>query len=490
MAEAPNAFLDFIARYGPAAGEEGPIRMATEVFGAKLDPWQERVLRAYGKGERRISIRACHGPGKTYIAAIITWHHILCRFPQKAVATAPSRAQLEDALVSEIVGMAGHLPGPLRDLVDITNNRIELKAAPEESFFSARTARAESPEALQGVHSQHVLLIADEASGVPEKIFEAAAGSMSGHHACTLLLGNPVRGSGFFFDTHHKLKDMWFTVHVSAFDSSRVTEDFCLDIERRYGKESNAYRIRVLGEFPLSDDDTVIPLHLVESARHRDLVIRPNLREVWGLDIARSGRDLNALVRRSSMAVNPDMMAWHSDDLMKTAGRVKAKYDETPPSDRPELILIDVIGLGAGVVDRLRELKLPVRGINVSESAAMSERFLNLRSELWDQAREWLAGKNVALPRCDGGCHRDCLHERLAGELVQPLKEFNSAGKMQVEGKKDMRKRGIPSPNLADAFCLTFASSQATLLSSTRDVKGWGSPVGWDEPIRRPSSRV
>ena len=162
----PNALEQFALRFGPKAGAEGPALMVREVFGAEPDPWQEEVLRAYGSGKRRISIRACHGPGKTCVAAWIFWNQILTRFPQKTVATAPSRGQLEDALVSEILMWYSKLPQPLQDLVECKKNRIELRAAPDESFFSARTARVENPEALQGVHSVHVLLIADEASGV------------------------------------------------------------------------------------------------------------------------------------------------------------------------------------------------------------------------------------------------------------------------------------------------------------------------------------
>lgn len=485
-----SALLEFIERYGPPAGEEGPVLFAQEVFGAKLDPWQERVLRAYGRGERRISIRACHGPGKTWVAAIIVWHMLLCKFPQKTVATAPSKGQLEDALVAEIVSMHGRLPGPLQELFEVKQNRIELREAPKDSFFSARTSREEKPEALAGVHSDHVLLIADEASGVPEKIFESAAGSMSSDHATTLLLGNPVRGSGFFYDTHHKLADMWFTVHVSAHDSSRVTDDFVNDIARRYGERSNAFRIRVLGEFPLADDDTVIPLELVVGAKERDIVTRAGAREFWGLDIARFGSDKTALVRRTAREILPQIDIWHGLDNMQVAGRVKAFYDDTPEHLRPEVILIDSIGNGSGVVDRLRELNLPVRGVNVSESAALGDKYLNLRAELWFAAKEWFAGRDVKLPVCEGGCDKDCPHNQLATELTSVRFEYTSSGKIKIESKDDMKKRGLESPNVADAAILTFASDPSILLSSSRDLKGWGQGVSWNEPLRRQLSRV
>lgn len=487
--EQQNPLLEFMDRYGPPAGEEGPVLFAEEVFGADLDPWQERVLRAYGRGERRISIRACHGPGKTFIAAVIVWHMLTCKFPQKTVATAPSRGQLEDALVAEIISLYGKLPEPLQELFEVKSNRIELRMAPKDSFFSARTSREEKPEALAGVHSDHVLLIADEASGVPEKIFESAAGSMSSEHATTLLLGNPVRSSGFFYDTHHKLADMWFTVHVSAFDSSRVTDDFITDIARRYGENSNAYRIRVLGEFPLADDDTVIPLGLIVAARQRDIVSPKRAKRIWGIDVARFGNDKNALCERTHREIT-ELEEWGGVDLMATANRVKAKWDDTPVDLRPEVILIDSIGLGGGVVDRLRELGLPVRGVNVSESSALKDKYLNLRAELWFAMRDWLDGKDVKLPRCPDGCHRDCIHETLERELATPKYHYTTAGKIQVESKKDMKARGIESPNVAEAAILTFASEQSILSSSTRELRGWGAGVSWNEPLTRNLPRV
>lgn len=484
-----NALLEFVTRYGPPAGEEGPVLFCREVFGIVPDPWQERVLRAYGRGERRISIRACHGPGKTLTAAVIIWHQMLCRFPQNTVATAPSRAQLESALVKEVNVLFTRLPKPLQQLFEVKKNRVEHRAAKDECFFEARTAREEKPEALQGVHCEAgwVLLIADEASGVPEKIFEAAAGSMSGHRVTTLLLSNPVRTSGLFFDTHNKLSDMWFTVHVGASDSPRVTDDFVLDIARRYGEDSNAYRVRVLGEFPKSDDDTIIPYEFVVSARDRDIVVPDDIPTIWGLDVARFGDDRNALVKRSRVAVMPDIQVWGGVDLMQTAGKVKREWDETPPRERPSEILIDVIGLGAGVVDRLRELGLPVRGINVAEQAAFSEKYRNLRSELWFNAREWLSTRDHVLPRCPNGCPQRCPHEDLAAELVRPRYQVTSSGKLMAEPKSDMKKRGFKSPNVADAFVLTFASEPAGLIHGSSE-KGWN--TNWNEPIHRRLSIV
>jgi phage terminase large subunit len=481
-----SALHEFVIAYGPEKGEYGPVLFAQEVFGVTLDPWQESLLRAYGRGERRLSVRACHGPGKTFIASIMVWHSLLCRYPQHTVVTAPSKGQLEGALVKEVRQRYAQLPPALQTLFEVKALRIELKAAPDFSWFEARTARAENPEALQGVHCDggYVLLIADEASGVHEHIFVAAAGSMSGHNATTLLLSNPVRTSGFFFDTHNKLKDMWYTVRVSHEDSKRVSDDFVYDISRRYGETSNAFRVRCLGEFPLADQDTIIPYEFIASARQRDLIIPPNLPEIWALDVARFGDDQNVFLKRNTLCVLPDIRHWGGVDLMQTTGKVKAAWDETPSGRRPEDILVDVIGLGAGVVDRLRELNLPVRGINVGESSAFSETYRNLRTELWFKGKEWLSTKDHVLPKCEGGCSNTCPHELLAQELSVLRYQYTSNGKFMAESKADLKKRGHKSPDFADAFMLTFAGDPATITHGSAGGNGWGGN-NWNEPISR-----
>jgi phage terminase large subunit len=470
-----SALHDFVSRYGPAAGEEGPVLFVREVFGVALDPWQEEVLRAFGRGERGVAVQSCHGPGKTATAAWLVWLHLLTRLPQKAVATAPTSAQLEGALLPEIKMWGGRLPPVLQELFEIKAHGIYLKAAPSESFFEARTSRAEKPEALQGIHSEHVLLIADEASGVPEAVFEAAIGSMSGEHATTLLIGNPVRSSGFFYDTFHKMKDRWFTVKVGYMDSARVSAAFVEDVRRRYGEDSNAFRVRCLGEFPKSDDDTVIPFEWVEAARERDIVESATVRRVWGLDVARFGADKTALVERTNRSAKV-LSVWANADLMETSGRIKSLWADTPAHMRPVVILVDVIGLGSGVVDRLRELGLPVRGVNVGETAALNEKFVRARSELWWTAREWLERKDVRLEQAATDDPEDP-QEILASELVVPRYQYTSAGKIQVESKDSLKARGHKSPDVADAFVLTFAEDLTSAVYGTAGSATWGAPI-------------
>jgi len=403
-------------------------------------------LNAVARGERKISIRSGHGVGKSTGGSWAMLWYLLTRYPVKVVVTAPTSSQLYDALFAELKRWVKELPPAVQELLDVKQERIELRASATEAFISARTSRAEQPEALQGVHSDNVMLVADEASGVPEQVFEAAAGSMSGHNAVTILFGNPVRSSGFFFDTHNRLRGEWWTRRVSCEDSKRVSKEYIEEMKSRYGEDSNAFRIRVLGEFPRSDDDTIIPMELLESAKNRDVTFNPDGEVTWGLDVARFGSDSSVLCKRKVNVVT-DLTRWRNLDLMQLTGAVVAQYEGTDFKERPSEILVDSIGLGAGVVDRLRELGLPARGINVSESPALGQTYLNLRAELWHKAKAWLEKRDCKLPN----------NEDLIAELATVRYQFTSNGKIKIESKDDIRRRGMKSPDMADAFVLTFA---------------------------------
>jgi hypothetical protein len=309
---------------------------------------------------------------------------------------------------------------------------------------------------------------------VPEQVFEAAAGSMSGHNAVTLLLGNPVRSSGFFYDTHTRLAGEWTTFQVSCLDSPRVSDEYVKEMQTRYGEESNIYRIRVVGEFPKGDDDTVIAMDLLEQAVNRDVAPSQHAPMVWGLDVARFGSDRSALCKRQGNAVTEAIRTWKNLDLMQLTGAVVAEYNALAPSQQPKEILVDSIGLGAGVVDRLRELGLPARGINVAESPAMGGTYRNLKAELWYRARAWLEARDCKMARDDV----------LIAELATVRYSFTSNGKIAIEGKDEIRKRGLPSPDKADAFVLTFASDAIAGMYGSAGSNKWG------QPLRRNLSRV
>lgn len=430
--------------------------------------WQEEVLKAIPKHDR-LSIRSGHGVGKgTLIAWIVLWA-LLTHDDVKIPIAANSQNQLRDNNWPEIVKWHKKLPDALREQIDVQKERVFIKVASESAFAVARTASKNNPEALQGLRGTNTFYIIDEASGIDDIIFEVAQGSLSSPGAKALLLGNPTRASGFFYDTHHKLRGRWKTFVVNSEDVPRA-RGHIEDIIAAYGKGSNRYRVRVLGEFPTADDETVIPLELMLSAQHRQIAV-PNVYPVWGLDVARYGDDSTALCKRKGNSLMEPIKEWHQKDTMQVAGLIKAEYEACHPDDRPIEILVDVIGLGAGVVDRLAEQRLPVTGINVGESPSAEDKYLRLRDELWFKGRQWFM-------------KRDCIFDDDAtvAELSGPTYDFHSNGRLVVESKKDMKKRGVRSPNRADAFLLTLAAGLERKVKPGRHYgtkpkrrSGWGS---------------
>jgi phage terminase large subunit len=428
-----------------------PVGFSTDVLGAKPVASQVDFLRALGRGDRRIAVRSGHRVGKSTMCAWAAIWHLFTRFPQKTVMTAPSAAQLYDSLFSEMVMWVRRLPKLLQDCLVVYKDRIELAAAPESSFISARTSSRDQPQAMAGVHSEHVLLLFDEASDVFEGVFEAASGSMAATHACTVLTGNPRRRTGFFFRVFHELADMWTRFHVSSAGHPLVDPDYVE--QQRRTLTANKFCYRVLGDFPSEDEESLISPELVDQAMAREVEIDPKQPLIYGVDVARKGGDRTALCKRRGNVVL-SIVGWSKEDTMATVGRIVAEARR----DGPALIMVDSIGMGGPVADRLRELArddrtlgFQCRDVNVSESTALKPEAYRLRDEIWLVMKEWLEARACKLPAS----------EELKLDLTAPTYDFVSSGKTKVESKDEMKARGLRSPDLADALCMTFAGQGA-----------------------------
>lgn len=395
------------------------------------------------------------------MAWCVIWF-VACYFPAKVPATAPTSHQLEDVLWSEIAKwhrqLKERMPA-LGDQFEWSAGAFRMKAAPNESFSVARTSRPERPEALQGFHSEHILFLIDEASGVADNVFEVAEGALSTEGAFVVMAANPTRQSGYFFDSHHKMRGAWAALHWNGLDSPMVSREYVANMAKKYGPHSPVYKVRVLGEF-VGAADGVIPLELCEAAKIRDVAVIASASVVWGVDVGRFGDDSSALAKRKGNHQLAPVREWWGKDTMQTAGIVKAEWDATPKAERPSAINVDVIGIGSGVVDRLKELSLPVVGVNVSEAEAVNDKadrqFSRLRDELWWRGREWLEARDCRFADDD---------ETIA-ELTTPTYTILSNGLIKVESKDEMKKRGVKSPNRADAWLLTLADLGSPALAN------------------------
>jgi len=410
------------------------------------EPWQVRASQAVTAHDR-VAIRSGHGVGKTcWLARRILWW-LSTRRPAKVGCTAPSSSQMFDALWSELAKWHAKMPDALRLRLEWKTERMDVLDSMNVSFAVAKTARRETPEALAGLHSENMLFIVDEASGVDDIIFETARGAMSTIGAKTIMTGNPTRLDGYFFDAFHKNAEYWAVMKVAAHESSRANLAELEQWKQEYGEDSNFYRVRALGEFPDSNPDAIIAFHIVEAAVKRD-VEQVRSEEIWGLDVSRGGNDLCALAKRRGNVMPEPVKTWRSDDAMVTVGKVMAEYRDA--AVKPAQICVDSIGLGAPVADRLAEQGLPVHCVNVSESHSSNDRYLRLRDEMWERARAWFFGRDVKIPD----------DKPFIGEISLVTWKPTSNGKMKVATKDEMKKpppQGIgKSPDRSEAFCFTF----------------------------------
>lgn len=277
-----------------------PLAFARECIGCTtLEDWQVQAFTAL-RTQRRIAIRSGHGVGKTSFNAMVILWWASTRDEAEVLVTAPVADQIHQFLFGEIRKwrdtMAAHSKIGAWLANQITIKDGEVVWANGNSCL-ARTARKDSPQSIAGGHAKNMLLLIDEASGVEEIIFETLIGVLSTPNAVQIMTGNPTKPQGSFYDAFTRQRDQFYTLRVSSADVPRACGhvDECA---RKYGVNSNAYRVRVLGEFPTGSDDMLIPLDLVEAAMGRDVEALP-VRPLWGVDVGYR-TDRSALCKRKA----------------------------------------------------------------------------------------------------------------------------------------------------------------------------------------------
>lgn len=448
----------------------------------QLAEWQTAFLKAFKESPRH-SVRSGHGVGKGATIAILALWFVSTFYDAKAVLTANSQDQLRDNNWPEIKKWHRLLPDELKEQIAIEEERIFVKAAPGMSFLVRRTASKDRPEAMQGIHARNVLYIVDEASGIPDVVFEVAQGSLSTAGAMAALFSNPTRANGFFFKTHNELRHLWRCWVINA-ETVPHAQDSVREFAASYGKESNKYRVRVLGEFPTTDDETVIPLHTIESARNREVAATP-VWPVWGLDVARFGDDRSCLVKRQGNTLIAAPKVWKNKSNVQLAALIEQEYRQTPNHLKPREIWVDVIGNGSGVFDILaapgHETQRLMRACNVATSPLASAIDARLRDELWFLARDWFASGTVAIPTFPTP-DENALVQELIGELATPMFDFTAAGKRVVEPKDEFKKRLGKSSDLADAFVMTMGAGvyyREEAMGHSRRRRAGGGASSW-----------
>jgi phage terminase large subunit len=437
-------------------------------LGVELWGKQRAIVRSV-RDNKRTAARSSHGIGKSFSAASIALWWLNAHKNALVGTTAPTFRQVEKVLWQEVGKAAANAPAPLAGSLLQT----EIKVAPGWYAFGFSS---DNPTALQGLHSEHLLLIYDEASGIPAESWEALEGALTSDHCRLLALGNPTDPVSEFareFKTPGTEKFV-----ISAFDTPNfiafgitledvitgkwkakvagrpmpmpwlITPEWVADKVTRWGVESPAFRSRVLAEFPVAGEQVVIPLHLIEAAQLRWHEYKPSAKPKVNrisMDVARYGRNETVIGHRDDnrFRVHEGL---RGKSIPEGAGHAVRAHVTLGTRE----IVVDGDGLGGGTCDILREQKRPVVEFRGGGSPANDEdeRFLNARAEMYWELREaFLRGEPVIDPSDD----------ELAGQLAGIRYKITSKGKIQIESKDEMEKRNLPSPDRADSMAMAWA---------------------------------
>lgn len=441
---------------------KNPVLFAQEILKFEPDEWQREALMDLAANPK-VAIKSGQGVGKTGMEAVaLLW--FLCCYPYpRIVATAPTKQQLHDVLWSEVSKWMSK-SSLLSEILKWTKTYIYMVGNEKRWFAVARTAT--KPENMQGFHEDNMLFIVDEASGVADPIMEAVLGTLSGKNNKLLMCGNPTRTSGTFYDAFHADRAMYKYHTVSSADSRRTNKQNIEALIRKYGRESNVVLVRVYGEFPKQEDDVFITLSSIEQCGSKVYELpedkgMPYI--MFGVDVARFGDDETVIYRNVKGKLKM-VTKRHGQDLMSTVGDIVAQYknviNEFPEYTGRIYVNIDDTGLGGGVTDRLKEVKreqklhrLFVIPINAAEKIdtdtkdgkEAAEYYNNLTTHMWAVLRDLLESKQIEI-------------EDDADTFAQlSIRKYFMAsnGKLELESKKEMKKRGVSSPDRADAAALS-----------------------------------
>lgn len=454
---------------------DNPVDFVEDVIRAKPDANQRDILNSVARYPMT-SVRSGHGIGKSAVESWLAIWFLTTRPYPKIPCTAPTQHQLWDILWAEIAKWLRNNPALANDLI-WTKEKVYMKGHPEEWFAVGRTAS--KPDALQGFHADHVLYIIDEASGVKDEIFEPILGALSTEGSKLVMCGNPTKITGFFYDSHHKNREQFNAMHIDGRSSSRVDQDFVDTIIDMFGEDSGVFRVRVAGEFPRALPDSFIPMEWAERASEAKA---PEIEQVTrvdiGIDVARYGDDSSVISPILDRRVQEEPEVYHHNDTMQLTGMAVIcvkKYARAHPWAEIH-VKIDCDGLGVGVFDRLMELKEqiieeierereglygdddapPAMSLDIVECHFGGEggtvndadpvEYQTSTGLMWGTVREALRTQSLKLWPDD----------KQISQLSNRRYVVNSAGKIELEKKEAMKKRGLSSPDMGDALALAL----------------------------------
>lgn len=459
---------------------DSPVDFCRDVLLFEADGWQKEALENI-RDNPRVAVKSGQGVGKTGVEACALIWFLVCFPYSRIVATAPTKQQLNDVLWSEVAKWMNNSP-LLSLLLKWTKTYIYMIGYEKRWFAVARTAT--KPENMQGFHEDNMLFIVDEASGVADPIMEAILGTLSGDNNKLLMMGNPTKVTGSFHDAFTIDRAQWICMTVSSRESGRTNKSNIESLDRKYGKNSNVVRVRVDGEFPEQDDDVFINILWLEQSVNTEIsedtlkaigeyvdeqgnrICQPE--KIWrvdiGCDVARFGDDKTVVGYRINEVVrmykkyNGHDTTWTSGTIAELFKIIRERYHYRGPVP----VKVDDGGVGGGVTDQLKSF-IRTDPILFSGMHVFPVNFGQpIKHKHYADTTTFMMGiiRDLIAPYDAEGKDRDMPEvvlpndDDMIGQLSCRKFGFTSNGKQKVESKKDMKDRGLPSPDEADCILL------------------------------------
>jgi hypothetical protein len=401
----------------------------------------------------REAVASGRGIGKSALVSWLVIWMLSTRIGSTTIVSANSESQLRKVTWAEItkwlaMGLNSHWfevsatsLQPAKWLTELVER--DLRKGTRYWGVEGRLWSAENPDAFAGVHNMDgVLVIFDEASGIDDAIWAVTAGFFTENtpNRFWFAFSNPRRNTGYFYETFHSKRDFWVTKVVDARTVEGTDKAVYQQIIDEYGPDSSQAHVEVYGQFPSAGDDQFIGALLVDDAMQREKYKDQSAPIVIGVDPARFGADATVIAVRQGRDI-VKIIRHRGDDTMTVVGYVIEAIEEF----KPTLVVIDEGGLGAGIVDRLKEQRYKIKGVNFGNKSKNPIMYGNMRAQMWGDMREWL--KTASIPN----------DRFLKTDLISPMMKPDSRGTIFLESKKDMKARGLASPDAADAIAVTFA---------------------------------
>ena len=392
----------------------------------------------------RESVASGHGVGKSALVAMIILWLMSTRPHLNGVITANTTIQLSTKTWRELAlwhkrAINGHW-------FKWTATKFFHQKHPETWFVAAVPNTEHNSEAFAGLHGEFVVVIMDEGSAIPDKICEVAEGAMTTPRAMWFMYGNPTKNTGYFRETFHSDSHRWTHTQIDSRTCMMTNKHEIREQIRAYGEDSDFIRVRVKGQFPRAGNMQFISSEIADAAMKYEAPYETyyNMPVVMGVDVARYGEDKTVIALRAGRKLL-ELRKYRELSTMAVA----QKCAEAIREFKPAVVFVDEVGIGAGVVDRLRMLNYDVIGVNAGTKASDEDTYFNKRAEMWDRMRKWLDGADIP---SDAELRASLIGIEYGFSATRGTGEV-----MMLEKKRDMKKRGLKSPDEGDALAHTFA---------------------------------